>query len=377
MPDTITPTDVPITGADTTEGPEQTEAEPHPDFVMPLPEPGDAQAAVVRWCDRIAARARAAYPDEKDARGNVIADRWLERARYPGPTPTQPLDTGEARPGRLHCRPISSACQKAGRRRRHPGVRRPQTHHNGRRAHAPGSADTAIWRPFMPAPTITGSGNEGAHMQEQEAAAAAVRVLVESVARGGAATGPEAQVIALVRERLGRTETGRSALLRLDTERSAAAEAAAATVLAGELAADAVFGHLIRTTLDGREPSPAQTPPVPPPPPYPPSGPSPDSPGPLHETTTRPRPAPRRVAAVWLLGIPQVLLAFIAGNLAAEVGAPSLLVGTVFTASAVLLALGIRIGATTLRQTPSPLLVVGVVVDALLMVRMFLALIGI
>ncbi|GAA3043047.1 hypothetical protein GCM10020229_62860 [Kitasatospora albolonga] len=72
-----------------------------------------------------------------------------------------------------------------------------------------------------------------------------------------------------------------------------------------------------------------------------------------------------------------MLLAFIAGNLAAELGAPSLLVGTVFTASAVLLALGIRIGATTLRQTPSPLLVGVVVVDALLMVRMFLVRIGI
>ncbi|GAA3043040.1 hypothetical protein GCM10020229_62850 [Kitasatospora albolonga] len=38
--------DTPTASADTTEAPEQTEAEPHPDFVMPVPEPGDAQAAV-------------------------------------------------------------------------------------------------------------------------------------------------------------------------------------------------------------------------------------------------------------------------------------------------------------------------------------------
>ncbi|MGW4651828.1 hypothetical protein [Kitasatospora sp. NPDC004289] len=84
MPDTITPT----TSTDTTDSAEA-EVPLHPDFVMPVPAPyetklaREARAATAWWCDQIREQAHRAFPDE---------DQWLERACYPGPVPTVPLE---------------------------------------------------------------------------------------------------------------------------------------------------------------------------------------------------------------------------------------------------------------------------------------------
>ncbi|MFJ1708746.1 hypothetical protein [Kitasatospora sp. NPDC088346] len=71
---TRSPPPTPTNGTDTTdttEAADSAEVELHPDFVMPVPEPGDARATVAWWCDQIAAQARAAHPDP---------DQWLQRA---------------------------------------------------------------------------------------------------------------------------------------------------------------------------------------------------------------------------------------------------------------------------------------------------------
>ncbi|MFJ8038928.1 hypothetical protein ACIRBX_00255 [Kitasatospora sp. NPDC096147] len=83
MSSTLAPAATCTDAAEAPEGPAL-----HPDFVMPVPAPYDADcpraslAAAAWWCDEIGAQARRAYPAD---------EQWLQRACYPGPVPGVPL----------------------------------------------------------------------------------------------------------------------------------------------------------------------------------------------------------------------------------------------------------------------------------------------
>ncbi|MEU8512948.1 hypothetical protein AB0C76_15375 [Kitasatospora sp. NPDC048722] len=175
---------------------------------------------------------------------------------------------------------------------------------------------------------------------------------------------PSKDLTALLRERLGRTQLGAAALFRLDSEGGGGGAAdIVRSILADEISNDPVFGQLLHAALSTARPAmptmPAGPPSQPPPPPYAPA------------TPPRPRPARGRTASVWLLGLPQFLVADIGASLVASQDAPSAVYFLILATSLVLLVTGIILGATALLRATSRMLIAGVAVDILLLLDLF------
>ncbi|MFJ7911383.1 hypothetical protein [Kitasatospora sp. NPDC096204] len=173
---------------------------------------------------------------------------------------------------------------------------------------------------------------------------------------------PSEDLTAFLRERLGRTQLGTAALFRLDTEGGGGAAADIVRgILADEISNDPAFGQLLHAALSTARPAmptmPAGPPTLPPPPPYAPA------------TPPRPRPARGRTATVWLLGLPQFLLADIGVSLVAD--APVAAYYLILAASLALLVTGIILGATALLRSTSRMLIAGLAVDILLLLALF------
>ncbi|MFD8749881.1 hypothetical protein ACFV0O_02660 [Kitasatospora sp. NPDC059577] len=225
-------------------------------------------------------------------------------------------------------------------------------------------------------------------MDGQELAAAAVEVLIGSSAHAGPPGAPGDGLIRLLRERLGRTTIGTAVLHRLDTEGGGGGAAdIARSVLADEIARDPAFGHQVHTALGARGPVPPAVPTgpppqlTPPPPsyapthaaPYPPAAPYPTPAGPAAPAgppQSRPRPTRARTLAVWLLGLPQYLLLYVAASLGESLlpsGLPAAVSVLIVLASLGLLAAGTVLGVTALLRSSSPMLIVGTVIVLLLL----------
>ncbi|MEU8925887.1 hypothetical protein AB0D10_33975 [Kitasatospora sp. NPDC048545] len=219
-------------------------------------------------------------------------------------------------------------------------------------------------------------------MYGPELAAAAVEALIGSAARTAPPGAPGDGLIRLLRERLGRTTIGTAVLHRLDTEGgSGGAADIARSVLADEIARDPTFGQQVHTALGARGPVPPAVPTgppprlTPPPPsyapthtaPYPPAAPYPTPAGPPQ---SRPRPTRARTVAVWLLGLPQYLLLYVAASLGERLlpsGLPAAVFVLIVVASLGLLAAGTVLGVTALLRSSSPMLILGTVIVLLLL----------
>ncbi|MFJ7202991.1 hypothetical protein ACIQWR_05555 [Streptomyces sp. NPDC098789] len=212
-------------------------------------------------------------------------------------------------------------------------------------------------------------------MQDSELSGAAVRILTGGVqvpAEQGAA------VHGLVREQLGRSVLGDSALARLREQPGEGSASIVGSVIADELRSDPHFAERLRHALlpphalPAHEPSPWSTPP--PPPPGVPPRPAASVPAAL-------TPAERR--KVWVLGVPQFLLAhvllFVTSNLfQADLRSPAstALQCVILIASTGLAAYGVRLGYLHLRRTHTTPLVIATVLNALVLLVLLRGLAG-
>ncbi|MFI9163564.1 hypothetical protein [Kitasatospora aureofaciens] len=198
-------------------------------------------------------------------------------------------------------------------------------------------------------------------------AASAVDALVDSAALTRTSGTPNEDLTALLRQRLGRTQLGTAALFRLDTEGGGGGAAdIVRSVLADEISSDPAFGQLLHAALRAARPAmptmPAVPPALPSPPPPPPYAPA---------TPPRPRPARGRTATVWLLGLPQFLIAYVGASLVTRQDAPIAVYYLILAASLALLVTGIILGATALLRSTSRVLIAGIAVDILLLLDLF------
>ncbi|MFF4096840.1 hypothetical protein ACFYYY_24145 [Streptomyces sp. NPDC001834] len=229
-------------------------------------------------------------------------------------------------------------------------------------------------------------------MQAPELAARAVRVL------SGDAPLPDRQRAAvreLVWGRLGQDSLGASALARFQERPDEGTASIVGSVLADELRTDPDFAALLRRALN--PPAPVPPPPAPPKPPAAPPRDTVGSPGatarrsragavsppqfpPSPPAAASPRPAAAPFPAVpdaadvrkvWLLGFPQLLLAYVVMVLFTRLNGPELLTALLLLASTSLAAYGAWFGIRLLlRRTSSVPLIAGTVVDVLVLIRL-------
>ncbi|MFI8423687.1 hypothetical protein [Streptomyces sp. NPDC085479] len=199
-------------------------------------------------------------------------------------------------------------------------------------------------------------------------AAAAVRLLTEGAPMRAE---QQAAVRELVWGRLGRSALGASALSRFHEQPSEGSAAIVASVLADEMRADQDFADLMTRVMRLPPAPPVRAPgaesgtqgPVTPPaaPPPPPVAPAPG------------RPDPAVVREVWLLGLPQAILAYI---LLSVVGANELgmfLAVAILLMSSGLAAFGVWLGVDLLRRRiRGHLLEAGIVLNVLVLTRLVL-----
>lgn len=226
-------------------------------------------------------------------------------------------------------------------------------------------------------------------MQASELAAAVVQVMT------GAAPAPaerQSAVRELVRGRLGRSTLGASALARLHEQPGEGSASIVVSVLADALRADPDFAGLMATALRLPPHPPARTATAPgaaagPPPPYPPPRPA-AAPKHVPRDTGRDtaRDTARDVARdtaearkLWLLGLPQMLLAYVVLSVvAAQNGAGRGFQVVILLASTGLAAYGVWRGARLLlRRVRSPLLTAGMVLNVLVLIRLVLWVVGV
>ncbi|MEU3219585.1 hypothetical protein [Streptomyces sp. NPDC006971] len=229
-------------------------------------------------------------------------------------------------------------------------------------------------------------------MQASELAARAVRVL------SGNAPVPDRQRAAvreLVWGRLGQGSLGASALARFQERPDEGTASIVGSVLADELRADPDFAALLHRALN--PPAPVPPPPAPPkppsapphvtagspgatarrsragagsPPPFPPSAPTAASPRPA-ATPFPTIPDAADVRKVWLLGFPQLLLAYVVIVLFTRLNGTGWLTALLLLASTGLAAYGAWCGVRlVLRRTSSVPLIAGTVVDVLVLIRL-------
>ncbi|MEU9048548.1 hypothetical protein AB0D63_44220 [Kitasatospora sp. NPDC048343] len=85
----------------------------------------------------------------------------------------------------------------------------------------------------------------------------------------------------------------------------------------------------------------------------------------------RPRPPKGRTATVWLLGLPQFVVADIGASLVSRQDSLVSVYYLILAASLALLVTGIILGATTLLRSTSRMLIAGIAVDILLLLDLF------
>ncbi|SEB69863.1 hypothetical protein SAMN05216483_0234 [Streptomyces sp. 2131.1] len=225
-------------------------------------------------------------------------------------------------------------------------------------------------------------------MEASELAAAAVRVMTED---GPAGSGRKTAVQELVWGRLGRSELGASALRRLHEQPGEGSAAIVASVLADDLRADGDFRARVDAALRV-PPRPATSPPgatatLPAPPPPVTTPPVPDAPQPRRRAASGavpplPRPVTgpgqpvgsvRAVLTVWLLGLPQAVLAYTLIIVDAGHGANAALENTLLVASACLAGYALWSGARLLyRRAPNPSLRAATLLAGLVLLRLLL-----
>lgn len=208
-------------------------------------------------------------------------------------------------------------------------------------------------------------------MQASELAAAAVQVLTGGVS---ASAGQTTAVRELIWGQLGRSALGASALARLHDQPGEGSASIVGSVIADELRADPNFAERLRTVLQ-----PLSTLPAPnsshgittgPPPPVLPPKPSVSTPPAALD--------PAEVRKVWLLGLPQFLLAYLVLSLTSSLtGTGMALQVVVLLASASLAAYGGWRARLLLRQARSTPLIAATVLDVLVLIRLALWLVGV
>ncbi|MDV5149029.1 hypothetical protein R1T08_34060 [Streptomyces sp. SBC-4] len=209
-------------------------------------------------------------------------------------------------------------------------------------------------------------------MHASELAAAAVQVLT-----GGAPVSAEQKsaVRELVWGRLGRSTLGASALARLHEQPGEGSASIVASVLADELRADPDFAELMSRVLRLRSNPPAQTA-TPqgaaagPPPTFPPRVPA--------AAPAQTTPDAAEVWKIWLLGLPQMILAYVVISVATHNGAGRALQVVILLASASLAGYGVWRGIRLLRRRiRGHLLEAGMVLNVLVLIRLVLWLVGV
>ncbi|MEE1782151.1 hypothetical protein PUR71_04295 [Streptomyces sp. SP17BM10] len=85
----------------------------------------------------------------------------------------------------------------------------------------------------------------------------------------------------------------------------------------------------------------------------------------------RPRPPKGRTATVWLLGLPQFVVAYIGAGLVSRQDSLASVYYLILAASLALLVTGIILGATSLVRSTSRMLIAGIAVDILLLLDLF------
>lgn len=215
-------------------------------------------------------------------------------------------------------------------------------------------------------------------MDASELAASAVRVMTED---GPVASGRKSAVQELVWGRLGRSDLGASALRRLHEQPGEGSAAIVVSVLADDLRADAGFRARLDAALRV--------------PPRPDQAPGATSALPAAAATTppvsaapgvraraasgvaprppRPEDAVRAVLMVWLLGLPQAVLAYFIIGLEARNGASMPLQVTILVVSACLAGYALWSGIRLLRRgAPNPSLRAATFLAALVLLRFLL-----
>ncbi|MDF6020491.1 hypothetical protein [Streptomyces sp. JH34] len=209
-------------------------------------------------------------------------------------------------------------------------------------------------------------------MHASELAAAAVRVLT------GNAPVPVEQrsaVQELVSGRLGRSTLGASALARLHEQPGEGSASIVASVLADELRADPDFADLMFRVLRLRSGPPAQSATrqgaaAGPPPAFPSGMPT--------AAQAQVTPDAAEVRKIWLLGLPQMILAYVVISVATHNGAGRPLQVVILLASAGMAAYGVWRGIRLLRQrVRGHLLEAGMVLNVLVLIRLVLWLVGV
>ncbi|MFD4377678.1 hypothetical protein [Streptomyces sp. NPDC058486] len=205
-------------------------------------------------------------------------------------------------------------------------------------------------------------------MHASELAAAAVRLLTDEAPTRAE---QQAAVRELVWGRLGRSALGASALLRFHEQPGEGSAAIVASVLADELRADQDFAGLMIRVLRLPPASSVQVPaansvtqgPVAPP----------VAPPPPTVSPAAGRPDPAVVREVWLLGLPQALLAYIVLSVVVANDAGKFLEVAILLVSSGLAAFGVWIGVQLLRRRiRGHLLEAGIVLDVLVLARLVL-----
>ncbi|MFB6558906.1 hypothetical protein ACFCYH_08425 [Streptomyces sp. NPDC056400] len=208
-------------------------------------------------------------------------------------------------------------------------------------------------------------------MQASELSAAAVQVLT-----GGTSASAEQTAAAreLIWGQLGRSALGASALARLHEQPGEGSASIVASVIADELRADPRFAERLHTALQPFSALPAYNSShgittAPPPPLLPPRPTAPAPPAALD---------PAEVRKVWLLGIPQFLLAYVVLTVTSRLsGAGAVLQVVVLLASAGLAAYGIWRAYLLLRQARTTPLIVATMLVVLVLIRLVLWLAGV
>ncbi|NEC09431.1 hypothetical protein [Streptomyces sp. SID7909] len=228
-------------------------------------------------------------------------------------------------------------------------------------------------------------------MEASELATAAVRVMTGDEQ---AASGRKSAVQELVWGRLGRSDLGASALRRLHEQPGEGSAAIVASVLADDLRADADFRARLDAALrvpprPAEAPAPTSgepveaarvtTPPV--------SAAVPGARGraasravPARPAVARARPedTARPVLVVWLLGLPQAILAYVLLSVDAHHGANLPLQYAILVISACLAGYALRSGIRLLRRgAPNPSLRAATFLAALVLLRLVLWLFGV
>ncbi len=206
-------------------------------------------------------------------------------------------------------------------------------------------------------------------MQASELSAAAVQVMT-----GGASASAEqiAAVRGLIWGQLGRSTLGASALARLHDQPGEGSASIVGSVIADELRADPNFAERLRTALQPLPTLPAHNSShtTGPPPPVLPPKPSVSTPPAALD--------PAEVRKVWLLGLPQFLLAYLVLSLTSSLtGAGTALQVVVLLVSASLAAYGGWRACLLLRQARSTPLIAATVLDVLVLIRLVLWLVGV